>query len=423
MCKKKFFHFFILVLFLIFVGFPPYFFLQGTSFASKFFFLPYVVYFLAFYVFYLRQRDALSNFLIKKEELQEKKNISEEKTLSLESLKYSLSLKIKDYQYLEKFTESLNNETALERVCDIVVTETFSLFGSKGTVLLYLINEKTRKLELRDIRKEDESIKIKEKMGDFFDQWALRHNQPLSVEAIASDFRFDPDRIKEEVSRPLGSLISVPLIVQSNTLGILRIDSPEPGAYRSDDLRFLSVIADISKLAIENAVYFNHMQTLSITDGLTGIYLRRYCMERLKEEFARAQREDAPLSFLMLDLDHFKNFNDQFGHMGGDVVLKKLSRWLQDFFNLPGNVVARYGGEEFSVILPGVQKKEALKLAESFRSFVEDKKVVLRQKTAAMTVSIGVSSFPQDAAIHEDLIRSADEALFKAKRQGRNRVC
>jgi diguanylate cyclase (GGDEF)-like protein len=386
-------------------------------------FLTYLIYFFGLYVFYSRKRNALGAFGLEKEGFQERKNVSEQEARRLFGLKNSLHKKIKDYQYLEKFTENLNNETSLERICDIVVNETFGLFGAKGNCLLYLINEKNHKLELWALKKEDDAGKIKEKMGDLFDQWALRHNQPLLVEQTMSDFRFDPDRIKEEVSRPLGSLISVPLVTETNTLGVLRIDSCDLGSYHADDLRFLSVIADISKLAIENAVYFNHMQALSITDGLTGIYLRRYALERLKEEFLRARREDTPLSFLMLDIDNFKNFNDEFGHMGGDVVLKKLSRWLKDFFDLPASLVGRFGGEEFCVILPRVRKIEAIKLAESFRVSLQERDLILRRQRVNVSVSLGISGFPQDAATYEELIKYADDALFKAKRSGRNRVC
>ncbi len=423
LCKKKILLLFVFFIFLAFISLPLYFTLKFIPFLVTYAFLAYVLYFFGFYAFYLRKRNALGALGLEKEGLQERKNVSEQEVRRLSGLKDSLHKKIKDYQYLKKFTENLNNETSLERICDIVVDETFGLFGAKGNCLLYLINEKNRKLELRALKKEDDALKIKEKMGDFFDQWALRHNQPLLVEQTMSDFRFDPDRIKEEVLRPLGSLISVPLVTETNTLGVLRIDSPGFGSYHADDLRFLSVIADISKLAIENAIYFNHMQALSITDGLTGIYLRRYALERLKEEFLRAQREDTPLSFLMLDIDNFKSFNDEFGHMGGDVVLKKLSRWLKDFFVMPASLVGRFGGEEFCVILPRVRKIEAIKLAESFRRSLEERDIVLRRQKVLVYVSIGVSGFQEDATTHEDLIRYADDALFKAKRSGRNRVC
>ena len=415
----------LIVFFLIpaFIGLPLTFVLKYSPDITRYAILVYLFFFFALYFYYLRHRNVLDALSLQQEELQEKNNLIERETSRLTELKFSLEKKIKNYQHLEKFTEDLNNEISLDSICDIVVNESFALFGSEGNALLYLVNEKSRRLELRAIKKEDESLKFKDKMGDLFDQWALRHNQPLLVEVASSDFRFDPDKVREGLSRPVGSLICVPLVTEISTLGILRIDSTLMEAYYADDLRFLSVIADISKLAIENAVYFNHTQQLSITDGLTGLFLRRYALERLREEFLRARREASPLSFLMLDIDLFKSFNDRFGHLGGDVVLKRLGSWLKGFFDFPGSLVFRYGGEEFGILLPSVQKKEAVKLAESFIGSLKEREIVLRREKVKFTVSVGVAAYPEDAEVYEDLIHRSDDALLKAKRAGRDRVC
>jgi diguanylate cyclase (GGDEF)-like protein len=165
------------------------------------------------------------------------------------------------------------------------------------------------------------------------------------------------------------------------------------------------------------------MQDLSMTDGLTGVLLRRPALERLKEETVRAQRTGEPLSFLMIDVDHFKTFNDTYGHQGGDIVLKKAARVLKDFFSLPACVVGRYGGEEFCVVLARVTKQEALRLAESFRRSLGERELTLRKDRVKITVSVGLATFPDDASSHEDLVRLADEALLRAKRSGRNTVC
>jgi len=109
--------------------------------------------------------------------------------------------------------------------------------------------------------------------------------------------------------------------------------------------------------------------------------------------------------------------------MAGDAVLKKMAQWLKISFDLPGQLVFRYGGEEFGVILPGVQKKEAVRLAESFRRSLSDKDVSLRREKIAVRVSLGVAAFPDDAAEEKELIGAADEALLEAKRSGRDRVC
>lgn len=383
----------------------------------------YLIYALSLLVLIRRHAHALDKLKLRQEEVQEGLNVSERERLRLLDLRAALAKKIKNYERLEKFTQRLNNEISLDRICDIVVGELFDVFGGEGNVLLYLVNDRTRRPELRCLRKQDPALQIRDKTGDLFDLWVLRHNQPLLVEDVLGDFRFDPEKTSSKLSRPIGSLINVPMVTEACVIGLLRVDAPLPKAFFSDDLRFLSVIADIAKLAIENAVYFTDMQALSVMDGLTGLFLRRHGTERLKEEFLRAQREGTPLSFLMLDIDRFKEFNDRFGHMGGDVVLKKTARFIKAFFDFSNALAFRYGGEEFCVLLPLVQKKEAFRLAESFLKFIRDKVFVLRGEKIKITVSAGVASFPDDTSTFEDLIRFSDEALLKAKQNGRNRVC
>ena len=130
-----------------------------------------------------------------------------------------------------------------------------------------------------------------------------------------------------------------------------------------------------------------------------------------------------PLSFLMIDLDYFKKYNDQFGHVAGDIVLKTVAKILDDSFGQPGNIVCRYGGEEFCVLLPDCTKENAKQLAEKVRKKIEQEKIVLRRQETNITVSIGVSTFPKDAQMKEELIYKADHALYRAKEEGRNRVC
>ena len=120
----------------------------------------------------------------------------------------------------------------------------------------------------------------------------------------------------------------------------------------------------------------------------------------------------------MIDLDFFKKYNDTYGHMAGDIVLKTLSMMLTEAFDEPGNMVCRYGGEEFAVFLPDCPKKRALELAEGLRKKVEHQVIMLRRQKTSIAVSIGISAFPQDAENKDDLIEKADAALYEAKKKG-----
>src|SRR3989338_63478 len=176
--------------------------------------------------------------------------------------------------------------------------------------------------------------------------------QPLLVEDTKTDFRFDLDQYKSEEPRDIRSIMSIPLIIGERALGIFRLDTPRENYFSTDDLRFLMTIGDLSAIAIENAQLYERIEDLAIRDGLTGLYLRRYLLERLSEEISMQLRRKKELSFLMIDLDRFKQYNDQFGHMAGDIVLKTVSTILQETFKEPGIRVCRYGGEEFAVLLP-----------------------------------------------------------------------
>jgi len=226
-----------------------------------------------------------------------------------------------------------------------------------------------------------------------------------------------------EDKRPIRSLIATPLIVGEKTLGILRVDSAVAQQFSTDDLRFLRTIADLTSVAIENAQLYERLETMAIKDGLTGLYLRRHMLERLQEEISREMRRGQELSFLMVDLDRFKQYNDTFGHMAGDIVLKTIALILEEHFDKPGDLVCRYGGEEFCVLLPDCSKPKALQLANELRKKIEVREIILRREKTHITTSIGVATFPKDAKGKDDLIFKADEALYQAKESGRNKVC
>jgi diguanylate cyclase (GGDEF)-like protein len=298
------------------------------------------------------------------------------------------------------------------------------LFGDKdSTIILYLFHSKTGELGLSSSQKGQMRVNIKSKKGDVFDQWLVKTMQPLLIEDTKRDFRFDMERVLPLDSREIGSLIGVPLMVGHKALGLLRIDSPCENHYTTEDLRFLTTIGDIGAVAIENAQLYERVEQLAITDGLTGLYLRRYLLGRMPEEISRQIRRKGALAFLMLDLDHFKQYNDRFGHVAGDIVLRTVGKLLADFFCAPGMFVCRYGGEEFSVLLPDCKPEKAMEMAEEIRKTIDGQTIMLRREQSKITVSIGVASFPKNARSTQELVHKADLALYQAKEQGRNRVC
>lgn len=180
--------------------------------------------------------------------------------------------------------------------------------------------------------------------------------------------------------------------------------------------------AKIHERTHELAEANTRLAQLAVTDGLTSLYNHRHFHERLALETERSQRSGLPLSLLMLDVDHFKQFNDTFGHPAGDEVLRQLARVLADT-RRANDVVARYGGEEFAVILVDTPKFTAAKVAERVRERINTHDFSeAAPRAGKLSASIGVATFPDDGADAETLVRSADTALYAAKRSGRNRV-
>jgi diguanylate cyclase (GGDEF)-like protein len=175
-------------------------------------------------------------------------------------------------------------------------------------------------------------------------------------------------------------------------------------------------------LALNNALIHSKFQRLAAYDGLTNIYNRRFGMTRLQEDFGRASREQSALSVVMVDIDHFKNINDNYGHLVGDKAIMLIASILKKTLR-DGDIVVRYGGEEFLMILQGASSKDAAEVSERIRHKVEDSTLNVGEQQIGMTVSIGVCGYPETNVADEvSLIDKADQALYHAKQTGRNRV-
>jgi len=194
--------------------------------------------------------------------------------------------------------------------------------------------------------------------------------------------------------------------------------------FNIDEIRIVVGRAAERQMMMKEAKEKELYQRLSIIDGLTQLYNRRFFDELIEKELAQAQRDAKPFSFLMLDIDHFKNFNDTNGHQAGDWALKRISQVLTGSVRL-SDFVFRYGGEEFGVVLPSTDKVSSLTVARRLRLGVSASKFLDKKAlpTCHLTASIGVASYPEDAEDVKALIAKADEQLYAAKQLGRDRIC
>ncbi|MBD3295897.1 MAG: diguanylate cyclase [Candidatus Omnitrophica bacterium] len=220
----------------------------------------------------------------------------------------------------------------------------------------------------------------------------------------------------EQLNIRAQTLMAFPVLSGENITAILVIE----GATRSSYGRFRILLPQIA-LEIRKVELYEQVQELSIVDGLTEVFLRRYLMGRLEEEVDRAGRLGLTFSLGMVDVDHFKRCNDQYGHLVGDTVLKKIAERLKSSVR-EVDMIARYGGEEFCIVLPETPKDQATTVAERLRKSVCLENIKAFDEDLRMTVSVGIATYPEDARNVEDLIEKADTALYRAKRKGRNRV-
>jgi diguanylate cyclase (GGDEF)-like protein len=217
------------------------------------------------------------------------------------------------------------------------------------------------------------------------------------------------------------SVLAVPLSSRGEVLGVLSLGTATPKGYTSRERLLLETLAGNVAIAIQNAQLYKQRETEAIRDGLTRIYNRRFLREKLILEEARAKRYNRIFSLIILDIDHFKVYNDNFGHPAGDHLLIDLAKILVRSVR-EVDFVARYGGEEFAIVLPECGKESAVLVAQRLRKQVEDFSNPHRDRYN-LTVSVGVASFPEDGNEKGEVLDKADQAMYRAKRDGRNRVC
>jgi diguanylate cyclase (GGDEF)-like protein len=254
--------------------------------------------------------------------------------------------------------------------------------------------------------------------------WALRRGRPYLMQ--------DPDRdlLCEHLSPPLAAgYYCVPLVAQRETLGVLHLRAmpPAPGGVScppiSESCQSLAItVAEHLALSLGNLKLQEALRHQAIRDPLTGLYNRRFMWETLERELYRMHRKGSCLAVIMLDLDHFKRFNDTFGHLAGDALLSALGRMLLVHVRKE-DVACRYGGEEFTLILPETSLETACSRAEELRQLVHNLHLEHHgQILGAITISLGVAVYPQHGEDPEALLRAADAALYEAKHAGRDRV-
>lgn len=330
--------------------------------------------------------------------------------------------KYSTYYNLRKLAEDLAGSLLVGQLSQNIVRHCQELIGKGDIALLAMMNNQGLHLSLSAFQIFSRTLNWDPAQypgADVFDLWVIKNQRRLIVMDAHQDFRFDVHETARYEN--LRSVIIAPLLHERRVIGTLRINAAQRENFTNDDLRLLDTIAVLASSALSNAMLYERTEELAIKDSLTDLYVRRYFFDRLKEEHRRALLTKRPLSLLMCDLDHFKECNDKYGHGIGDLMLIEFSKILKS--TAANMIIARYGGEEFAVLMPETSREDAVKMAEKIRKNIAANPFVMRRQKIEMTVSIGVANMPQDALDLEMLVQKADQALYLAKKKGRNRVC
>jgi len=212
------------------------------------------------------------------------------------------------------------------------------------------------------------------------------------------------------------------MTAQGETLGLFYLSTDHAHALSEPTQQLARTVAEQVGLAIANIHLRETLHHQSIRDPLTSLFNRRYLEEALNQEIARAQRKQLPIGIMMLDVDHFKRFNDTYGHEVGDYVLQSLSKFLKASIRA-SDIACRYGGEELTLVLPESSLEQTCAKAEEIRAAIANLAIAYNgQPLGTLTISLGVSAFPQHGATGATLLQAADAALYRAKAAGRNQV-
>lgn len=242
---------------------------------------------------------------------------------------------------------------------------------------------------------------------------ALRTARP----AVANDVRRDEDYVA--IVPDVLAKLCVPIVVDGRVEGMINLESRTVDSYSPGDVDFLAALAESTAIAVKNSRLYRTVEQSAIRDGLTGLYNHSYFHQTLTDEMVRARRYGRDVSLVLLDVDDFKRYNDDFGHLAGDRVLRWLGKVLLEHTRR-ADTVARYGGEEFAVIMSETPHDQAMIAAEKLL-FAIDRKGP-DDTEGKITVSLGVSTYPADGASTADLIAAADRRMYRAKHEGKNRM-
>lgn len=346
----------------------------------------------------------------------------EQMRLELKTMIEELRDRNRELEILNKISVEINRVEDSEKLLKLVIETAVEAVGAEKGSLMELDLE-SDELILKVVYAGGDSWtgmvkgQVELKAGQGIAGTVLSERTPVMTNDPISDPRFKKYGDSDKDSR-VRSLICLPLMLGDEPVGVINIVNKREGLFTSSDLAFLRAFSSQVGVALHKA----RLYELAITDGLTRLYVRRYFMARLDEELSRARRYGQETALVLLDIDHFKGVNDNYGHQAGDKVLQEVSEAIKAELRRDLDLAGRYGGEEFALVLPRTDTRACMAVMERVRDAIANRVIKAGPELELqVTVSLGGAVYPEAGMERDSLIKQADEALYTSKETGRNK--
>jgi diguanylate cyclase (GGDEF)-like protein len=333
-----------------------------------------------------------------------------------------LEKKVEELSIFHQVGKALTSTLDLQEVLSLIMGKISELLRPSNWALL-LIDEVTQELYFQiSVGKNSSLIKdIKIRIGSGLIGWVAKTGEDAIVSDVSQDGRFSPDT-DGLMHQQVHSLVCIPMKSKERVLGVVVLINCFDQEFPAEDLSMLRSLADYAAIAIENAMYVKKIQELTITDDCTTLFNSRHFNSMIDSELSRSKRYNYTFGLVFLDLDHFKWVNDNHGHLCGSRLLKEIGRLIKQ--NLRDiDTAYRYGGDEFILLLPQTGKQSSILVANRLCILLNSTPIQIEENiTVTITASFGVAAFPDDATSKLELVRLADQAMYRVKKETRNGV-
>ncbi|QNU65491.1 GGDEF domain-containing protein [Ruminiclostridium herbifermentans] len=339
-----------------------------------------------------------------------------ESNLKLEDSNLRLTKSIAEFYTLQQISEAIGSIFDINELLKFVNDVIIGVMGVNYSTIVFFDQKKNKlKVHFTNVKDKEDLAILSDNINCRFLLDILESEKPILENDVV------PEKFEFIQSRVIGSFICIPLSSKSRKFGLLLIEHKNKNTFNNENLSLVTTICKSVSMAIENAELYASMQVLATIDGLTGVYNRVYFHQKFENEFKLAKESGYELTLVILDIDYFKKFNDTYGHLFGDVVLKSVAQMVKSSLRST-DTMARFGGEEFVIILPRTSIKKAYEKVEYLRHKIANSVITDSLVSASVTASFGIASFPETSKSVTEIIKDADNALYRAKDNGRNRI-